>query len=78
VSETPITPVMLGEASTAWDFSKALFAEGVFATAIAFPTVPRGKARIRVMMSAAHSSKDLSFAVEAFAKVGRSLGVIGR
>ncbi|MCX6100121.1 MAG: glycine C-acetyltransferase [Candidatus Bipolaricaulota bacterium] len=78
VSETPITPVMLGEASTAWDFSKALFAEGVFATAIAFPTVPRGKARIRVMMSAAHSSVDLSFAVEAFAKVGRSLGVIGR
>ena len=76
VSETPITPVMLGEASTAWDFSKALFAEGVFATAIAFPTVPRGKARIRVMLSAAHSSEDLSFAVDRFAKVGRRLGVI--
>jgi glycine C-acetyltransferase len=78
VSETPITPVMLGEAATAWEFSKALFAEGVFATAIAFPTVPRGKARIRVMLSAAHSAKDLSFAVAAFAKVGRRLGVIGR
>jgi glycine C-acetyltransferase len=78
VSETPITPVMLGEATTAWDFSKALFQEGVFATAIAFPTVPRGKARIRVMMSAAHSAKDLAFAVEAFAKVGRKLGVIVR
>jgi glycine C-acetyltransferase len=76
VSETPITPVMLGEASTAWDFSKALFAEGVFATAIAFPTVPRGKARIRVMLSAAHSPEDLSFAVDRFAKVGRRLGVI--
>ncbi len=78
VSETPITPVMLGEASTAWDFSKALFAEGVFATAIAFPTVPRGKARIRVMMSAAHSSEDLKFAIDAFDNVGRRLGVIGR
>jgi glycine C-acetyltransferase len=78
VSETPITPVMLGEATTAWDFSKALFAEGVFATAIAFPTVPRGKARIRVMMSAAHSPKDLKFAIDAFEKVGRRLGVIGR
>jgi glycine C-acetyltransferase len=76
VSETPITPVLLGEASTAWDFSKALFAEGVFATAIAFPTVPRGKARIRVMLSAAHSPDDLSFAVDRFAKVGRDLGVI--
>jgi glycine C-acetyltransferase len=76
VSETPITPVMLGEASTAWDFSKALFAEGVFATAIAFPTVPRGKARIRVMLSAAHSAEDLNFAIDRFAKVGRRLGVI--
>jgi len=76
-SETPITPVMLGEAKTAWTFSKGLFAEGVFATAIAFPTVPRGKARIRVMLSAAHSQKDLAFALEKFAKVGRKLGVIG-
>jgi glycine C-acetyltransferase len=76
VSETPITPVMLGEASTAWNFSKALFAEDVFASAIAFPTVPRGKARIRVMLSAAHSPEDLSFAVDRFAKVGRRLGVI--
>ncbi len=77
-SETPITPVMLGEAKVAWDFSKALFVEGVFATAIAFPTVPRGKARIRAMMSAAHSAEDLKFAVDAFAKVGRRLGVIAR
>jgi glycine C-acetyltransferase len=76
VSETPITPVMLGEASTAWEFSKKLFARGVFATAIAFPTVPKGKARIRVMLSAAHSREDLDFAVEAFTEVGRDLGVI--
>lgn len=76
LSETPITPVMLGEAKTAWDFSKRLFDENVFATAIAFPTVPRGRARIRVMLSAAHSKDDLDFALEKFAKVGRELGVI--
>jgi glycine C-acetyltransferase len=75
-SETPITPVMLGEAKTAWDFSKRLFSEGVFGTAIAFPTVPRGKARIRVMLSAAHSKDDLDFALEKFEKVGKELGVI--
>jgi glycine C-acetyltransferase len=75
-SETPITPVMLGEANTAWDFSKRLFQEGVFATAIAFPTVPHGKARIRVMLSAAHSTEDLDFAIDKFAKIGRELGVI--
>jgi len=75
-SETPITPVMLGEAQRAWDFSKRLFEEGIFATAIAFPTVPKGKARIRVMLSAAHSQEDLDFAVDKFALVGRQLGVI--
>lgn len=75
-SETPITPVMLGEAKTAWDFSKRLFEEEVFATAIAFPTVPRGKARIRVMLSAAHSTDDLDFAIDKFAKIGRELEVI--
>ncbi|MDD5218971.1 MAG: glycine C-acetyltransferase [Candidatus Bipolaricaulis sp.] len=75
-SETPIVPVMLGEAATAWEFSKALLTRGVFATAIAFPTVPQGKARIRVMMSAGHSAQDLEFAVDAFAEVGRELKVI--
>ncbi|UCF09904.1 MAG: glycine C-acetyltransferase [Candidatus Bipolaricaulota bacterium] len=75
-SETPITPVMLGEASTAWDFSKKLFEENVFASAIAFPTVPRGKARIRVMLSAAHSREDLEFALERFVAVGKQLGVL--
>jgi len=76
VTETPITPVMLGEAETAWTFSKRVFEEGIFATAIAFPTVPRGKARIRAMLSAAHSREDLDLAIEKFAKVGRELDVI--
>ncbi len=75
-SQTPITPVMLGEAQTAWDFSKMLFEEGVFAQAITYPTVPKGKARIRVMVSAIHSQEDLDFALDKFAKVGRKLGVI--
>ena len=75
-SETPITPVMFGEAKVAWDASKRLFEKGIFATAIAFPTVPRGKARIRVMLSAAHSNEDLDFAVEKFAEVGKEVGVI--
>ncbi len=75
-SVTPITPVMLGEASLAQQFSRELFAAGVFAMAIGFPTVPRGKARIRVMISAAHSQDDLNVGLEAFSRVGRSLGVI--
>jgi glycine C-acetyltransferase len=75
-SETPITPVMLGEAPLAQQFSRELFENGVFAMAIGFPTVPRGKARIRVMISASHSKEDLDQGLEAFNKVGRSLGVI--
>ncbi len=76
VSETPITPVMLGEAPLAQTFSRRLFEHGVFAMAIGFPTVPRGKARIRVMISAAHTPEDLERGLEAFAKVGRELNVI--
>jgi len=76
VSETPITPVMLGEAPLAQTFSRRLFEHSVFAMAIGFPTVPRGKARIRVMISAAHTPEDLERGLEAFAKVGRELGVI--
>ncbi|MDT7885743.1 MAG: glycine C-acetyltransferase, partial [Thermoflexus sp.] len=75
-SVTPITPVMLGDAHLAQTFSRRLFEEGVFAQAIGYPTVPRGKARIRVMISAAHSREDLDRGLEAFAKVGRELGVI--
>jgi len=76
MSETPITPVMLGEAPLAQQFSRELFDKGVFAMAISFPTVAKGKARIRVMISASHNRDDLSQGLEAFAKVGRKLGVI--
>lgn len=76
MSTTPITPVMLGEAPLAQKFSKKLFEEGVFAMSIGFPTVPRGLARIRVMISAAHSKDDLDQALEIFKKVGKDLGVI--
>ncbi|MCD4687083.1 MAG: aminotransferase class I/II-fold pyridoxal phosphate-dependent enzyme, partial [Anaerolineae bacterium] len=75
-TETPIVPVMLGEAPLAQQFSKRLFEEGVFAMAIGFPTVARGLARIRVMNSATHSTEDLDQALAIFAKVGRELGVI--
>ncbi len=76
VSETPITPIMLGEAKLAQQFSRELFEEGVFAMAIGYPTVPQGKARIRVMISAAHTKDDLDKGLEAFGKVGKKLGVI--
>jgi len=77
-SITPITPVMLGEASLAQQFSRRLFESqpGVFAMPIGFPTVPMGRARIRVMISAAHSQEDLDTGLEVFTKVGRELGVI--
>jgi glycine C-acetyltransferase len=75
-SVTPITPVMLGEAPLAQEFSRALFDHGVFAMAIGFPTVPRGKARIRVMNSASHAREDLDQGLAAFQKVGKQLGVI--
>ena len=76
ISQTPITPVMLGEAKLAQEFSKNLFKEGIFAQAIGYPTVPKGKARIRVMISATHSKDDLDFALEKFEKIGKELGVI--
>jgi glycine C-acetyltransferase len=76
-SQTPIIPLMLGEAELAQKFSRALFEAGVFAMAIGFPTVARGAARIRVMNTAAHTQTDLEEALAAFEKVGRALGVIG-
>lgn len=75
-SQTPIVPVMLGEAPLAKEFSRRLFENGVFAMSIGFPTVPRGQARIRVMNTAAHSREDLDLGLAAFEKVGRRLGVI--
>jgi glycine C-acetyltransferase len=76
LSTTPITPIMLGEAPLAQQFSRDLFEESVFAMALGFPTVPQGKARIRVMISAAHAQTDLDKGLEAFEKVGKKLGVI--
>ncbi|MEA2009804.1 MAG: glycine C-acetyltransferase [Actinomycetota bacterium] len=77
VSETPITPVMLGDEHLAREFSRKLLEEqSVFAQAIAFPTVARGKARIRVMISAAHSDEDLARGAASFVAVGRELGVV--
>ena len=75
-SVTPITPVMLGEAPLAQQFSRELFTEKVFAMALGFPTVHQGKARIRVMISAAHSREDLDFGLAAFKKVAQKLQVI--
>ncbi|NMB46651.1 MAG: glycine C-acetyltransferase [Firmicutes bacterium] len=75
-SETPITPVMIGEAAKAAEFSHRLFNEKVFAQSIGFPTVPRGKARIRVMVSASHSQKDLDYGIKAFETVGKAMGLI--
>ena len=76
VSVTPITPIMLGEVTLAKQFSAELFKEGVFAMALGYPTVPQGKARIRVMISAAHEPKDLDQGLATFKKVGKALGVI--
>ncbi|MCK9222297.1 MAG: glycine C-acetyltransferase [Limnochordia bacterium] len=76
-TETPITPVMLGESALAQALSEQLFAqEAVFAQAIVYPTVPQGKARIRVMVSAAHSQEDLDYGIAAFKRAGTQLGLI--
>jgi glycine C-acetyltransferase len=76
MSETPITPVMIGDEALAMQFSDRLFEEGVFALGIAFPTVPRGKARVRTIVTAGHTRDDLSQALEVFRRVGRELALI--
>jgi glycine C-acetyltransferase len=75
-SETPITPIITGEGRLAMEFSRELFKEGVFATGIAFPTVPEGKARIRTIMSATHTRDELDKALEVLGRVGQRLGII--
>jgi glycine C-acetyltransferase len=75
-SMTPITPVIIGEATDAKQFGLKLFENGVFATPIVFPTVPKGTARIRVMVSAAHTKEHIDDGVAIFAKVGREMGII--
>lgn len=75
-SKTPITPIMVGEASKAFEMSRALFDEGVFAQGIGYPTVPEGKARLRTIVTAAHKRKDLETALDALGRVGRRLGIV--
>jgi glycine C-acetyltransferase len=75
-SETPVTPIMVGDADKAFQFSRELFAEGVFAGALGFPTVPEGKARLRTIVTAAHKRADLERAAEIIGRVGKKLGVV--
>ncbi|HNT98521.1 MAG TPA: aminotransferase class I/II-fold pyridoxal phosphate-dependent enzyme, partial [Elusimicrobiales bacterium] len=75
-SVTPITPVMIGDMDKAKALSARLFDEGVFALPLGFPTVPKGKERLRTIVTAGHTVKDLEFAVEKFRKCGKELGVI--
>lgn len=75
-SESPITPVIVGEAATAARMSDALFTQGVFAQSIGFPTVPRGQARLRTIVMATHTREELQFALDRFASVGRELGIV--
>ena len=74
-SETPITPVIVGDPGVAGRFSERLFAEGVFAQPVVYPTVAMDQARLRTIVTAAHADEDLDRALEAFAAVGRELGV---
>jgi glycine C-acetyltransferase len=75
-SETPITPIMVGEAAKAFQFSRELFNEGVFACAIGYPTVPEGKARLRTIVTAAHKRADLERALQIISRVGKNLGIV--
>src|SRR5947207_871544 len=75
-SETPITPVIVGEGKLAMQFSRELFKEGVLGTGIAFPTVPEGKARIRTIMTATHTREQLEKALETLERVGKRMGII--
>jgi glycine C-acetyltransferase len=76
VSESPITPVIVGDGPLAMRLSDRLFESGVFAQGIAFPTVAIGKARVRTIVTATHTRDELQFALDAFASVGRELGIV--
>jgi glycine C-acetyltransferase len=75
-SETPITPILVGEAGTAHEFSRRLFENGLWATGIGFPTVPEGRARIRTIVTATHSSDLLDRAVEILSRVAKEMGIL--
>jgi glycine C-acetyltransferase len=76
ISETPITPVIVGEAKVAHGLSRELFAAGVLATGIGFPTVAKGKARVRTIVTATHTKPELDQALEVFQKVGKKMGIL--
>jgi glycine C-acetyltransferase len=76
ISESPITPVIVGDGGLAMKLSDGLFAKGVFAQGIGFPTVPRDRARVRTIVTATHTQADLQFALDVFGEVGRELGII--
>jgi glycine C-acetyltransferase len=76
-SETPITPIIIGDGRATMDFSKAIFDAGVMGTGIAFPTVPEGKARVRTIVTATHTEAELSQALEVLSRVGKRMGLIG-
>jgi glycine C-acetyltransferase len=76
VSESPITPVIVGDAALAMKFSDRLFEEGVFAQGIGFPTVAHGKARVRTIVTATHTQDELQFALDCFTRVGGELGIL--
>jgi glycine C-acetyltransferase len=75
-SETPITPIIIGEGRATMEFSKALFEEGVMGTGLAFPTVPEGKARVRAIVTAAHTTDELTQALDVLKRVGKRMGII--
>jgi glycine C-acetyltransferase len=75
-SETPITPIIIGDGRLTMDFSRELFNEGVFTPGIAFPTVAEGKARLRTIMTATHTQDQLTKALEVLKKVGTRMGII--
>jgi glycine C-acetyltransferase len=72
----PIAPVMLGDARLAADMAQRLLAHGIYVIGFSYPVVPKGQARIRVQLSAAHTEADIDRAITAFATVGRELGVV--
>ena len=75
-SETPITPIIIGDGKLTMDFSRELFREGVMGTGIAYPTVPEGKARVRTIMTATHTQEELEQALEVLARVGKRMGIL--
>jgi glycine C-acetyltransferase len=75
-SETPITPIIIGDGKLTMDFSRELFKEGVMGTGIAFPTVPEGKARVRTIMTATHTREELDRALEVLKRVGKRMGIL--